>query len=154
MLQNVAPEDSDLSHPADYRRQIGEELRIKAKESGIPVEKCNIGQPGCTDAERNRFNNILEAGDLVDAYRKLNGKSCDIEYAFSWRGATIGKHGGRGMRLDHCIASAKLMPRIRTVKITGHGAQRVGFMGSDHSPLLIQLSEGETETADAAPKQL
>lgn len=146
MFQNIAPEDSDLSHPNDFRRQIGQELLLKAKETGIPVEKCNIGQPGCTDAERARFNSILEAGVLVDAFQQLHGDLRSADYAFSWRGTT-----GRGMRIDHCIASVELMPKIKSVSITGHGAQRVGFMGSDHSPVLIQISD-EKEGGDSIAK--
>ncbi|KMZ93639.1 AP endonuclease (DNA-[apurinic or apyrimidinic site] lyase) [Plasmodium vivax Mauritania I] len=60
---NIAPEDIDLSHPAEFRRM---------KKGNVPKEF--VGQPGCTDFERKNFMGILSAGDLVDSYRQLAGK--------------------------------------------------------------------------------
>lgn len=99
-----------------------------------------MGQPGCTDAERERFSSILTKGDLVDVYRHLHSDKVDPEYAYSWRGTVTGMHGGKGMRIDLCVASRPLLPRITEVSITGHGLKREGFMGSDHSPLLIRIA--------------
>lgn len=137
-IQNVAPEDIDLSHPSYFRRQVGDAYRGSARSNLNPSD---VGQPGCTDAERSRFQSILHAGDLVDAYRELHREETDPEHAFSWRGTTTGKHSGRGMRIDHCTASRALLPRVESVNITGHGVQRLDFMGSDHSPVVIQLRD-------------
>lgn len=106
-----------------------------------PIAPEDIGQPGCTPSERTRFANVLEDGDLVDAYRELVGESDNS--GLSWRGHTTGKHAGRGMRIDHCIISNCMMPSIESVKITGYGFERVGFLGSDHSPLLITRRSNE-----------
>ncbi len=71
-------------------------------------------------------------------YRTLYPKTED----FTWRGTMTGTHGGRGLRIDHCIVSKKLAERVSEVNIIGCGTKRNGFMGCDHSPLLIKL---ETE---------
>ena len=143
-LKNVAPEDIDLSHPQYYRKQVKDKTALSGSAAAVIGSKKNIGQPGCTDSERERFQDILQAGDLYDAYRKLNGTDCDQEYAFSWRGNNPGKHSGRGMRIDHCIASQSLEARVKPVKIHGHETERNGFMGSDHSPIVIELREQES----------
>lgn len=141
--QNVAPEDVDLSHPAHYRKQKGGRGASKKGESVGPIAPENIGQPGCTDAERRRFRSILKAGDLIDSYRDLHGP--EDRSNFSWRGQVEGKHGGKGMRIDHCIVSRALQPRVQAVEITGHGTDRIGFMGSDHCPVVLRLRKA-TET--------
>eukprot|EP00177_Eucheuma_denticulatum_P004621 GFKZ01008409.1.p1 GENE.GFKZ01008409.1~~GFKZ01008409.1.p1 ORF type:complete len:404 (+),score=39.28 GFKZ01008409.1:128-1213(+) len=139
---NVAPLDADLSHAAYYRSQTGGRKGRPANSPPLAPE--DKGQPGCTDAERRRFREILEDGNLMDAYRELVA----ADYTqFTWRGNTTGIHAGRGMRIDHCIVSRDLKESIRQVEVTGHGANRVGFLGSDHCPLFItrdmKLQAGE-----------
>lgn len=145
----MAPEDVDLSHATYYRKQTGGRSGNRENDL-LPVAEENVGQPGCTDAERKRFAKILADGDMVDAYRQLIGPRDSS--GLSWRGNTTGKHSGRGMRIDHCIVSRTMMDRIVAVKIAGHGVDRVGFLGSDHSPLLItmEVKEGR-ENDDKAP---
>ncbi|KAI0564693.1 Endonuclease/Exonuclease/phosphatase [Gracilaria domingensis] len=132
---NVAPKDEDLSHPTYYRSQT--------KGSRDVLSPMDVGQPGCTDGERNRFAEILDSGDMVDAYRQLVGDSTSIR--LSWRGHPTGKHGGRGMRIDHCIVSRELASKVASVEITGHGADRQGFLGSDHCPIVVCMLEAKPE---------
>lgn len=77
----------------------------------------------------------MEAGGLLDAYRELIGE--EDATGFSWRGVPSGKYGGRGMRIDHCVVARSLLASIVRVDILGYGAERTGFLGSDHSPILI-----------------
>lgn len=100
----------------------------------------NVGQPGCTDAERQRFSEILEAGDMADAYCHLHDVVSTGE--MTWRGTLGSKYGDKGMRIDHCIATRHLLPKIEDVQILGRAFKREGFMGSDHCPLLILCSDG------------
>lgn len=131
--QNIAPADCDLTHPHYFRRQSN-----ARGTNGLAPE--NVGQPGCTDAERQRFSKILEAGDMADAYRHLHD---DISTGdMTWRGAIGSKYGDKGMRIDHCIAPRCLLPKIEDVQILGQASKREGFMGSDHCPLLILCSDG------------
>lgn len=131
-----------MSHATFYKKQKGGR---HAKGNTCEITPENIGQPGCTPAERKRFFDILEAGGLVDAYRELVGEEHDS--GFSWRGVPSGKYGGRGMRIDHCIVAQSLFPSISSVEIIGHGMERTGFLGSDHSPILITCRENVSETA-------
>lgn len=133
MTQNIAPSDCDLSHPKYFRKQ-------KHAQGTSKIAPENVGQPGCTDAERQRFSEILEVGDMGDVYRHLHEVSSPDE--MTWRGAMRGKFGDKGMRIDHCIASSCLLPKIEGVQILGREVRRDGFMGSDHCPLLILCSDG------------
>ncbi|CAN0380654.1 unnamed protein product, partial [Discosporangium mesarthrocarpum] len=45
----------------------------------------------------------------------------------------------QGMRIDYALVSKTLIPRVKAVTIVGSGADRRGFMGSDHSPLILEL---------------
>lgn len=139
-MQNVAPLDVDLSHPAYYRKQTSGRNGKASSQTDLAPE--NIGQPGCSDAERERFFKILEDGELIDAYRELRGN--EDSSGLSWRGIISGKHGGKGMRIDHCILSRKLMKRIEDFKITGYGEMRNGFLGSDHSPIVVYIKDSNS----------
>lgn len=150
---NVAPLDVDLSHPKHYKKQTGGR-NGKRGANEIPIAPENVGQPGCTPAERKRFNQILHESDMVDAYRSLVGpEHCS---GFTWRGTTTGIHAGRGMRIDHCIVSKTLLPNVDQVLITGHGTDRNGFLGSDHCPVVVEMVEEKAtiqlEEADQAEK--
>lgn len=43
------------------------------------------------------------------------------------------------MRIDHFLVSKALASRIKGVKVFGSGADREGFLGSDHCPLRLML---------------
>lgn len=45
------------------------------------------------------------------------------------------------MRIDYFLVSKRLVPRIKEVKVFGRGAERKGFLGSDHCPLMLTLLE-------------
>mmetsp|Transcript_10779 Transcript_10779/g.17660 ORF Transcript_10779/g.17660 Transcript_10779/m.17660 type:complete len:411 (+) Transcript_10779:145-1377(+) len=141
---NVAPTDRDLSHPAFFKSQF------KNPASGDPGD---AGQPGCSPNEQKRFFKMLDAGNLVDAFREveLSGlvKRSDDIYGpiFSWRGHAgtaspeAGKYFRRGMRIDHVLVSKQLIGRVRRVDIlaTGQASNDPSFMGSDHSPMLLEI---------------
>ncbi|PFH34863.1 exonuclease III APE [Besnoitia besnoiti] len=140
---NCAPEDIDLSDPERFRSVIHE------NDDGT-IDPENIGQAGCTDAERRRFREILEAGDLVDAFRGLHPRTepPPLESAeYSWRGfGGTGPRGmlrGLGMRLDHIVLTKPLMEAVELVRICGAGKSKSNFFGSDHCPVLVRLKERE-----------
>jgi hypothetical protein len=66
---NVAAADVDLSHPS-YFRNIQMDKQAQAKGGRGTIAPENRGQPGCTDNERRRFREMLDAGQLVDVYRR------------------------------------------------------------------------------------
>jgi exodeoxyribonuclease III len=133
---NVSPTDADLSHPAYYRKQVAPNA-----PRPLPI---HVGQPGCTDAERQGLADILSAGALVDLFRELtpSDQAVDLgEPIFSWRGGNPGKHYGRGMRIDHFFGPSAVAKRLDSVTICGRGVERDGFLGSDHSPIALCLRQ-------------
>uniref|UniRef100_A0A8C9GZE2 DNA-(apurinic or apyrimidinic site) endonuclease n=1 Tax=Piliocolobus tephrosceles TaxID=591936 RepID=A0A8C9GZE2_9PRIM len=139
---NLAPEDIDLSHPAELRRM---------KKGNVPKEF--IGIPGSTDFERRNFQKILKAGDLIDSYRYLNNKQKGIynnsnkfekadinDNIYTWRCPfQLGKSSNKGMRIDHFIVSSELIDYVYDVKIHGYSVHHKNFFGSDHCPVILCL---------------
>ncbi|CBJ25517.1 conserved unknown protein [Ectocarpus siliculosus] len=138
---NVAHEDADLTHASFFKGMF---------PAANPEDS---GQPGCTPAEKRRHSRLLASGGgLVDAYRRLNpvpaagagGARTEME-GMTWRGtagnqvAAMGRYYGKGMRIDYFLLSTALAPRIKEVKVFGSGADRDGFLGSDHCPLMLTL---------------
>ncbi|ONK57579.1 uncharacterized protein A4U43_C09F1940 [Asparagus officinalis] len=132
---NVSHQDMDVSHPDFFS---------SAKLNGyIPPNKEDCGQPGFTLAERQRFSNILSQGKLIDAYRFLH-KEQDMEKGFSWSGNPVGKYRGKRMRIDYFIVSEQLKDRIVACEMHGQGIELQGFYGSDHCPVSLELSQGNS----------
>ncbi|SOV73863.1 AP endonuclease (DNA-[apurinic or apyrimidinic site] lyase), putative [Plasmodium sp. gorilla clade G3] len=139
---NIAPEDIDLSHPAEFRRM---------KKGNVPKEF--IGQPGCTDFERKNFQKILTAGNLVDSYRYLQNikqiedKKNNIKHTpnindniYTWRCPfLLGKSCNKAMRIDHFIVSKEFLNRINKIHIQGFSVFHNNFYGSDHCPVILYL---------------
>jgi len=151
---NVAHQDADVTHPDFFSGQRNTKLPEPDPE--------NAGQPGFTPAEQKRFQEHLTAGGLVDAFRKMHpSPSKNAEEAhWSWRGSPgndnplNGKYYGRGMRIDYALVSTTMATHILRSDILGHGANRTGYMGSDHSPIILQLKaqSKETETKEHQDK--
>lgn len=130
---NCAPKDSDLSHPEYFKK-----MQLKNSAAGF------------SDAERSRFRQILEKGQLVDSFVELHpdclksGKDPAKPY-FSWRGcpgkevASAARYYGKALRIDHVIVAKRLMSKVESVEILGHGSERFGFMGSDHAPVALKF---------------
>lgn len=138
-MQNLAPTDKDLTHPAYFRRQVYKQggVRRGCAPPDKTVARKNVGQPGCTDREREDFQGILDTGGLVDAFRQKHPSAEE----FTWRELMGGTLTGRGMRIDHCIASCSLLDSIRNVEVvSGKAPHFKGFMGSDHCPLLVDIN--------------
>lgn len=133
---NCALDEVDVSHPEWFAQQMVES-----------VDPDMRGQPGFTLGERRRFRQLLEEGRLVDAYRRLHpveGVPPAGGPHFTWRGSPparqfAAKYHGKAMRIDYTLVSEELMPRVEEASILGHGADRHGFMGSDHAPIRLTL---------------
>lgn len=140
---NCAHTDADLSHPEFFRKTM-------ASRFNAPDE-ADRGQPAATQNERRRFGAMLEAGKLVDMYRRCHpdageGDAIDRDGPlYTWRGVgeDMYAYGGKGMRIDHCLVSEKFAQQVEEVRICGRGAGTTrgeGFFGSDHCPMLAKLS--------------
>jgi exonuclease III len=145
---NVAPLDADLSHADHYKKQVAS---YKARRP----DAAHIGQPGCTPAERAQFARILAAGNAIDLYRMLHPPDSAVcttdasQPLFSWRGGD-GKHYGRGMRIDHFVGSQSFAERVEDARILGTGAERNGFLGSDHCPVILKIKASNCSASASA----
>ncbi|KAH7290420.1 hypothetical protein KP509_30G047900 [Ceratopteris richardii] len=130
---NVSHEEIDVSHPDFFKN---------ARQQGyVPPRKEDCGQPGFTQAERDRFSRILKEGDLIDTYRWLQ-KEKDSDRGFTWSGNPVGKYRGKRMRIDYFLVSRSLLSRLVQSTIHGCGIELEGFYGSDHCPITMNLSHG------------
>lgn len=144
---NVAPDDRDLSHPEWFRAMNSNSRRFGNPPFKTPtLDPKHVGQPGCTDAEREHFAALLEAGNFVDAFRDSRpDPKADIDLPlFSWRGPAgrdgdprSGRYYSKGMRIDHALVH-KSIPFI-DCDLLGSSKDRLGFMGSDHCPIRLRL---------------
>eukprot|EP00927_Polykrikos_kofoidii_P053792 TRINITY_DN48344_c0_g1_i1.p1 TRINITY_DN48344_c0_g1~~TRINITY_DN48344_c0_g1_i1.p1 ORF type:complete len:403 (-),score=60.71 TRINITY_DN48344_c0_g1_i1:69-1277(-) len=148
---NCAAEDIDASHPGWMKQQCN--------QGGPPETR---GQPGLTLGERQRFREILQHGRLVDAYRRLHPASvpppANGPY-YTWRGHPpvnhpVAKYHGKGMRIDCSLVAEELFSRVEAADILGQGAERTGFMGSDHSPIRLTLAAGNTKGEVVPPSEV
>eukprot|EP00756_Hemistasia_phaeocysticola_P060658 Hpha_TRINITY_DN4214_c0_g1::TRINITY_DN4214_c0_g1_i1::g.186602::m.186602 len=145
---NVAPDpELDLTHTGW--------MRAGSSNSFLPADgdEGNRGQPGCTPHECVRFKEMLEAGNLVDAFRHYHpGPVPDSAGPFfTWRGSPAkpplppeaGRYYGKGMRIDHVLVTEDLLPQVAEVRICGEGKSNAheSFLGSDHCPVSIRLTE-------------
>ena len=64
--------------------------------------------------------------------------------------AEYGRYYGKGMRIDYVLVHEALAHRVRRAVVLGSGAERSGFLGSDHCPLLVELAPAADAPA-AAP---
>jgi exodeoxyribonuclease III len=92
------------------------------------------GSTHVTPEERGRFERLLEAGGLVDAYRALHPE----EVGYTWWDYRAGHfHKKLGLRIDYTLVSEDLAPRIAECGIDRN--YRKGPKPSDHAPLLLEL---------------
>lgn len=96
----------------------------------------NAGHIFHTDAERQRFQRLLDCG-FVDLFRE---KHPDTQ-AFSWwdyRGGAF--HRGLGLRIDFLLATKSALARVRSVEIDReYRKKKDGMTASDHAPVIVDL---------------
>ncbi len=108
---NVAPADLDVWDPA-------------ACQGGTHV----------TAAERAAWQRLCDGG-LVDVYRQRH----PTLQRFSWWDYRAGNfHKNVGMRIDHCLVSTALLPRVVGVEIDRE-ARKGKPTPSDHAPVFVDL---------------
>ncbi|CDJ66205.1 DNA-(apurinic or apyrimidinic site) lyase, putative [Eimeria necatrix] len=111
---NCAPSDADLSHPKVFRSAHQPDPNLKPED---------VGQPGCTDAERHRLEGILRAGQ-----RNPRTTPPPVQHAaYTWRGYSEdwSPSSARAMRLDHAFASEELLPCVTSIEIVGKAFPRL-----------------------------
>ena len=108
------------------------------------------GIPGFCDSERARFGELLRKGQLLDVWRQLHPVPAVLPDAadpfVTWRGSRAvhqsakARYEGMGQRLDYFLTGRTFFEeRVVACEILGSGVDRVGFVGSDHCPVLLEL---------------
>ena len=159
---NVAATYKDGSHWEQRESEIYEWFRDEAKclnksEKGSPKRPENIGIPGFTPAERERFATFLEEGNFCDIWRQLHPDGAPHPFNeiasqwerpnYTWRGTVaknfdgFAKYQGKGQRIDYFLLSPKQdLAEIKMCDILGYGTHRQGmFCGSDHSAVELRF---------------
>lgn len=149
-LVNVyTPNSGELLRRLDYRTKIWDkyfmkyikslnkkviicgDLNVAHKEIDIHSPKTNLKTAGYTMEERTNFTKLLKKLKLLDTYRELYPHK--VGYTF-WSARGKNREKNKGWRLDYFLVSEKLIKKIKKSKILGK------IMGSDHCPIMIQLS--------------
>ncbi|MDD6830055.1 MAG: exodeoxyribonuclease III [Firmicutes bacterium] len=104
---NVAHEEIDLKNPAT-----------------------NHFNPGFSDAEREKFTELLDAG-FIDTFRSLYPDRTDAYSWWSYRAAA--RQRNVGWRIDYFVVSERLRGNIKDAYILPE------VMGSDHCPVGLDM---------------
>jgi exodeoxyribonuclease-3 len=106
------------------------DLNVAHQEIDIARPKENRNSPGFSDAERESFTRLLEAG-FVDTYRHLHPATTD---AYSWWSYRAGaRQRNVGWRIDYFGVSSSFIPQVTAATILPQ------VLGSDHCPVGIRL---------------
>ena len=115
---NIAPADEDVHDPVAW-----------------------AGQVLCTDAERLRFQQLLQCG-LVDAFRLFDQPARSFSW---WDYRQLGFQKNRGLRIDHLLLSAPLRDRLTACQIDR--APRKWPQPSDHAPVVGVLDAPQASSS-------
>lgn len=106
------------------------DLNVAHQEIDIARPKENRFSPGFSDAERESFTKLLDAG-FVDTYRRLHP---DHSGAYSWWSYRAGaRQRNVGWRIDYFGVSGSMIERVTSATILPE------VLGSDHCPVGICL---------------
>lgn len=87
---------------------------------------------GTSNAERTAFQDILGLG-YSDVFRTLNPK--EVQYTW-FSNQYKGREVGKGMRLDHFVASNELLPAVKSMY---HVYDDKLICSSDHVPIVLDI---------------
>ena len=110
---NVAHKEIDLKNPQNNK-----------------TTKTKPGSCGFTDQERERFDNIIDAG-YIDSYRHFNPEE---EGAYTWWSYMFkARERNAGWRLDYFCVNEKLKDKMKSAEILTE------VLGSDHCPVILEI---------------
>jgi exodeoxyribonuclease-3 len=115
---------------------VGGDFNVTRADIDVYDPEAFVGSTHVTADERARLEAVLEAGDLVDAYRHLHPDT----QQFTWWDYRQGHfHRGMGLRIDYLLAGAALASSLAACAIARD--YRKGSKPSDHAPLIVELEE-------------
>ena len=106
------------------------DLNVAATEMDIKNPKANERSAGFTIEERTALKTLLDSG-FADTFRRLHPEA--VEYSW-WSYRFRARERNAGWRIDYFLVSERLLPRVSAAEIHGE------VMGSDHCPVLIELT--------------
>ncbi len=132
---DAAAQRAALLSAGDLPLVVGGDLNVTRTDLDVYDPAAFAGATHVTSDERSRLEAILEAGNLVDAYRHLHPD----DQQFTWWDYRQGAfHRGLGLRIDYLLASDAIASRLQECAIARDF--RKGSKPSDHAPLLCALS--------------
>lgn len=105
------------------------DLNVAAMPIDLSNPKANVGNPGYTPEEREKFQELLGSG-FVDTYRHLHPDKQEFSW---WSYRTKARERNIGWRIDYFLLSDFAKDKIVDAKI------HTDIMGSDHCPVELEL---------------
>ncbi len=106
------------------------DLNVAHQEIDLAHPKANVGNPGFSNEEREKFSLLLQAG-FTDSFRYLYP---DRKDAYSWWSYRMrARERNVGWRIDYFVVSRNLNDKIRDSRILTE------IHGSDHCPVELTL---------------
>lgn len=105
------------------------DLNVAHNEIDLKNPKTNVGNPGFSNEERGKMNELLDAG-FIDTFRTLHPDT--VKYSW-WSYRMKAREKNVGWRIDYFITSPKLLSKISTAEILNE------YYGSDHCPVMLEL---------------
>jgi len=106
------------------------DLNVAHQEIDLKNPKTNRGNPGFSDEERAKFQQLLDAG-MTDSFRYLYP---DLENAYSWWSFRANaRERNVGWRIDYFLVSDRLAAQIDKAFLCPE------ILGSDHCPVGLDL---------------
>lgn len=106
------------------------DLNVAHEEIDLKNPKTNRMNAGFTDAERQKFSDLLASG-FIDTFRTLYPEQ--VTYSW-WSYRFQARQKNAGWRIDYFVASERLRNRIDDAKI------HTEIYGSDHCPVELLLT--------------
>jgi len=106
------------------------DLNVAHKEIDLKNPKPNVGKPGFSNEEREKFTTLLDNG-FTDTFRY---KYPDVTGAYSWWSYRFNSRANNaGWRIDYFVVSDDIKDKILDAKI------HTEIFGSDHCPVEVTL---------------
>jgi exodeoxyribonuclease-3 len=113
---------------------IAGDLNVTRADRDVYDPAAFVGGTHVTPDERSRLEAVLEAGELVDAYRHVHPD----DQQFTWWDYRQGHfHRGLGLRIDYLLVSRQLAGELTACGIERDF--RKGAKPSDHAPLVAVI---------------
>ncbi len=121
----------------DYIKKLNEkkpvilcgDLNVAHEEIDLKNPKPNIGKPGFSNEEREKFSKLLDAG-FTDSFRYLYPDK--VEYSW-WSYRHNARANNAGWRIDYFVVSNDARDNIKDAKI------HTDIFGSDHCPIELDI---------------